>query len=147
MNATDLTTYEGQLARLDRDYILDRGRRVNLTLSPGGGPVALDFQPGNGTSYRLLFVPTLGIEQLGPGLVPAGLGDHWQAPASETARWAVVAKVNCTESDWVYPFDLTPGNRAHVSYVAAKTDRGTADAVAITALFRAICDVPLEGSE
>lgn len=143
---TATATYETEVARLNLDYIAERGRWIDAHFAPAGEPVALDYCPGNGTSYKLIFVAPRGCDQLGDENVPSGLGnDYWTGWAGEGHRWAVVCKVNCSGSDWVYPFDLTAGNVHAVAYVGEKigAERAYGDAVAITALFRAICGVPI----
>lgn len=139
MSILSLDTYAGQVARLDEDYIEERGRWVDSHLAPCGEPIGLCYEPGNGTCYLLCFVPAGSIEQLGDRNVPAGLGDgFWNRERYEgKSRWTLVAKANLTPSDFTTVVDLTPGNLFFASYVAERVGN-FADACALTALFRAI---------
>lgn len=137
MTTTDLETYEGQLERLDRHYIREHGAAISRGLDEFHGPATLDYQPGNGTLYALYFVPVRDTTHYGSRRLPEGV-DH-----DGGARWVLVVKCNGTDSDFAYPFDLTPGHVAHASYVAGHCRMNLADACAITALLRAIAGVEL----
>ena len=143
METTSLDTYEGQVDRLNQEYIVRVGAQLDARLRPQGGPIAVAYTPGNHSQYDLLFVPARGILQLSDTTVPVGLGLK-KPPTSPPERWCVVAQVNCGAYDWVYPINLTPGADHFASYLLEKiTDRNVADASALTALFRAICGRPI----
>jgi hypothetical protein len=132
-----LYTYEGQCARLDTTYVERIGRTVSDQLASCGEAVAVQYEPDNGTSYHLVFVPVGGIYQLSEWRVPSGV------EYDPDRRWCLVVKTNGTDSDWVYPFNLTPGWTHECGYVGSKTGTNVADASAITALLRAICGVEI----
>lgn len=139
--STSELTYDDLVAELKVDEIQALGDAIGAHLR-WAGAVAVAYQPGNGTRYDLVFAPFYSIEQHDPeDIVPAGLRD---APDDEIRRgWTIVSKVN--GRTWSYPFDLSTGNRAHAGYVAGHGPDAEefADAVALTALFRAIAEVDL----
>jgi hypothetical protein len=137
MTETTELTYDDLARELDDATILSDAYAVADRLSLGL-TVGLVYQPGNGTRYDLLFVPAQGISQASTSPVPSGCDGE---DGRSRDGWTVVSKLNGTT--FSYPFDLSPENRAHVSYVREHSGLGFADAAALTALFRSIAGVPI----
>lgn len=143
----DLTTEAGQVERLNRDYVLDLGNEIRERLFPRANregvvpyplPVAVAYQPGNGTKYEVLFVQIRTTQQL-VGLdvenrVPAGV---FTDDGIADPGWVFVGLVE----KGLYPFDLKFGNVISYDYVDEHFDVGFADACAIAALLKSITGV------
>jgi hypothetical protein len=149
-----LDTYEGQVERLDLDYVRQAGRMIADHLGEGcaGPPCGLSYQPDNGTAYALVFVPSLWMVQLSSSVNPPH--GHWYVPSGSYDRHGnphrgqvLVSKVNGATSDFSYPFDLRPGSIHSCDYVMEHTRTNIADGAALTALLRAICDLPIGPGE
>ena len=155
MPKTTEPTYNEEVLRLDVPYVQDCGEQIRARLyprpkqvrneygdlvdgpTPYPVPAAITYQPKNGTRYDLIFTAVRSITQLGPNAVPSG---SFEGDDEESAipGHVVVTKANGT-GDFVATFDLDMDRGPLVfPYVAEKTGLGFADAVAVTALLRAV---------
>jgi hypothetical protein len=153
--------YNEQAQRLNLEYIQEAGEAIRTRLFPRPTkvrdqygelvdgptpyplPVALSYQPKNGTAYALVFISVRTIQQASlevnePNarwLVPAGCHDSDDRP--------LPGHILVVHPDFSYPFDLSFGNQHFTSYVLEHSGLSEADAVALTALFRAISGVEI----
>ncbi len=148
-------SYDAEVARLDRAYVEAVGAEIMVAIRECAPPIGVNYWPDNGTAYQLLFVPVGNITQVGadiprerawpePWPIPSAGFDPGRRPHDPSV---LVVKCNGTDGDFSYVFDFEEGRSHHLSYVAEHTRLGFGDAVAITALFRAMCGVRLYDDE
>jgi hypothetical protein len=157
-------TYNDIVERLDLQYVRLAGEEIRARMFPqptriklpGGGtkdgpvpfplPVALSYQPGDGTAYSLIFTPLRSIRQVSPIVNEAGAA--WFVPSGgysadgnvKEMGDVLVTKINETDSDFTFVINLAMDRPyLHPSYIAEKCNHANlATASAITVLLRAI---------
>ena len=109
------------------DQIAALGRDIADHLENGGTPVRVEYTPGNGTRYDLLFVQADGCVQF---------GDRMGADDSGAVFVSLIGWKGST----TYPFRID--HQIHASYIAEHLTGGRqTDAVAINLLFQAIAGI------
>jgi hypothetical protein len=128
-----------------RAYLVDLGATIRRMILRNE-PVLVRYEPGNGTGYDLLFVPSWATALVSPGplsdrpIFPPNAASDYDTPErNEHKRMIYLSRLTDGPFASCYPWNW--GHAPHVSYVAEKWmhDREV-DGAALTLLLAAISE-------